>query len=119
MAFLTAPCRLLIMLTLSFWGSIGVDGLSLPRPMPTCTRSVGTKSCHDSRLWMTSSRPSIVLDDSDEDDVDLPKLKNQLTREFFSIGFPAFIQLAAEPLAALVVCDSFVPVVRMLNISNH
>jgi hypothetical protein len=33
---------------------------------------------------------------------DLPKLKKKLTREFFSIGFPAFIQLAAEPLAALV-----------------
>ena len=26
----------------------------------------------------------------------------RLNREFFSIGFPAFIQLAAEPLAALV-----------------
>ena len=41
---------------------------------------------------------------SDDRDVNLPQLKNKLTREFFSIGFPAFIQLAAEPLAALVVC---------------
>lgn len=44
------------------------------------------------------------MDDSREhgDDINLRKLKNKLTREFFSIGFPAFIQLAAEPLAALV-----------------
>lgn len=29
-------------------------------------------------------------------------LNRMLTREFFAIGFPAFVQLAAEPLAALV-----------------
>eukprot|EP00536_Pseudo-nitzschia_multiseries_P007217 jgi/Psemu1/195053/e_gw1.166.64.1 len=37
-----------------------------------------------------------------KDEDDLPKLKSKLTRDFFSIGFPAFIQLAAEPLASLV-----------------
>ena len=47
-----------------------------------------------------------MIDNDDENDADLPKLKNKLTREFFSIGFPAFIQLAAEPLAALVVSSS-------------
>lgn len=35
-------------------------------------------------------------------DEDLKAIKAGLTREFFSIGIPAFIQLAAEPLAALV-----------------
>lgn len=33
---------------------------------------------------------------------DVGKIKAGLTREFFSIGLPAFCQLAAEPLAALV-----------------
>ncbi len=33
---------------------------------------------------------------------DLKSIKAGLTKEFFSIGVPAFIQLAAEPLAALV-----------------
>jgi len=52
---------------------------------------------------MTSATSSNVLDSNNKGDENLPKLKNKLTREFFSIGFPAFIQLAAEPLAALVV----------------
>jgi putative MATE family efflux protein len=33
---------------------------------------------------------------------DLPKLKKKLTKEFFQIGAPALVQLAAEPLASLV-----------------
>lgn len=36
------------------------------------------------------------------DEEDLKAIKVGLTKEFFSIGVPAFIQLAAEPLAALV-----------------
>ena len=38
------------------------------------------------------------------DDVEsiLKKQKRKLTLEFFSIGIPAFFQLAAEPLAGLV-----------------
>lgn len=83
--------------------SIGVNGFAVPRPSHTCTRSIG---CHDSRLWMTTSSSSNGTDNVDENDADLPQLKNKLTREFFSIGFPAFIQLAAEPLAALVVRHS-------------
>lgn len=34
--------------------------------------------------------------------MDVKSLKRKLTKEFVSIGAPAFIQLAAEPLAALV-----------------
>ena len=83
--------------------SIGVNGFAVPRLSHTCTRSTG---CDDSRLWMTTSSSSNVIDNDNENDTDLPKLKNKLTREFFSIGFPAFIQLAAEPLAALVVSSS-------------
>jgi putative MATE family efflux protein len=56
-------------------------------------------------LWSTSSSLASNQDDDDADDDDekqLKYLKRELTRQFFSIGFPAFIQLAAEPLAALV-----------------
>jgi len=38
----------------------------------------------------------------DDDADELPQLKRKLTKEFISIGAPALIQLAAEPLAALV-----------------
>jgi hypothetical protein len=73
-----------------------------------------SRSRSDSKLWMTTETTSNVVSSNDDDDDDnnnnnnkggvgnLPKLKKKLTREFFSIGFPAFIQLAAEPLAALV-----------------
>ena len=94
---------------------IGVNGFALPLPSHTSTRSIGNKINHNSRLWMTSSDSSDELDNNSDDvDADLPELKNKLTREFVSIGFPAFIQLAAEPLAALVVCHSFV-IVRLVK----
>jgi putative MATE family efflux protein len=47
--------------------------------------------------------PSARDKDKDSDGKsNLPKLKRALTTEFLKIGGPAFIQLAAEPLAALV-----------------
>ena len=89
----------------------GVDSFSPPLPSHVCTRKmVIEKYSTSSRLWMTAvnSADGSISDDHDHgDDVNLPKLKMKLTREFFSIGFPAFIQLAAEPLAALVVCREF------------
>jgi hypothetical protein len=61
---------------------------------------ITTTTLHGSRLWMTSTPDD---DDNDARDAEnLPLIKKKLTKEFFSIGFPAFIQLAAEPLAALV-----------------
>ena len=51
---------------------------------------------------MATKTTSNVVSSNDKGVGNLPKLKKKLTREFFSIGFPAFIQLAAEPLAALV-----------------
>jgi len=89
-----------------------VNGLSLSWPSQICTRNIGINSYQSntaSRLWMTTktSLNTVSSDDDDDDNNEggdnLPKLKKKLTREFFSIGFPAFIQLAAEPLAALVV----------------
>lgn len=41
-------------------------------------------------------------DDDDDDDDESKMLNKRLTREFFGIGIPAFVQLAAEPLASLV-----------------
>lgn len=43
-----------------------------------------------------------VFDDEDDTEVLLKNQKRKLTLEFFSIAAPAFVQLAAEPLAGLV-----------------
>lgn len=45
----------------------------------------------------SETEPNPELKDNDEN-----QMKRKLTREFFEIGVPAFVQLAAEPLAALV-----------------
>ena len=41
-------------------------------------------------------------DNSNDNETIIQSQKRKLTREFFSIGIPAFVQLAAEPLAGLV-----------------
>lgn len=56
-----------------------------------------TRPIHHYRPILRTTAAAI---ESDEED--LKKIKAGLTKEFFSIGVPAFIQLAAEPLAALV-----------------
>ena len=53
------------------------------------------------RLCQTATS-TIYSDDGDGADEDVPQLKRRLSREFLRIGIPALIQLAAEPLAALV-----------------
>jgi putative MATE family efflux protein len=66
----------------------------------------GSSRCYNNdddysvELRMTAA--SDADDDKDNDEENLKQIKNKLTKEFVSIGFPAFIQLAAEPLAALV-----------------
>jgi putative MATE family efflux protein len=63
----------------------------------TCSRDRGSRSITTFQtLWMTTS------DENSSSDENLPEIKKSLTREFLTIGIPAFIQLAAEPLAALV-----------------
>eukprot|EP00532_Pseudo-nitzschia_australis_P017296 CAMPEP_0168246166 /NCGR_PEP_ID=MMETSP0141_2-20121125/189_1 /TAXON_ID=44445 /ORGANISM="Pseudo-nitzschia australis, Strain 10249 10 AB" /LENGTH=564 /DNA_ID=CAMNT_0008181807 /DNA_START=110 /DNA_END=1804 /DNA_ORIENTATION=- len=104
-----SPPSVLLLLALFLSSShryTSVNGLSLPRPCTLRSRNAVTNNRPTtSQLWMTSETGSnadnIDFGDNEGDD-NLPKLKNKLTREFFSIGFPAFIQLAAEPLAALV-----------------
>lgn len=72
-----------------------VNGLSAPLASAKNMRGFSRRT---TTQLQTSADASTV-----EGDDNVPKLKNKLTSEFFSIGFPAFIQLAAEPLAALVV----------------
>jgi len=58
------------------------------------TTSSSFSRCSNSNLWMAGK-------DADKDE-SLSQIKRGLSREFLSIGLPALIQLAAEPLAALV-----------------
>jgi len=51
-----------------------------------------------SKLFNTASNSN----NDDINDEEVKQQKKHLTREFFSIALPAFIQLAAEPLAGLV-----------------
>lgn len=63
------------------------------------------QSLRPSRLLsrLRSTLPSSSNNDGDDEQSNqLKQLKQSLTREFISIGGPALIQLAAEPLAALV-----------------
>ena len=70
-----------------------------------------SRTHHKRHYFMTTSDDSNIGKDdtnnsNDQNDNDsnisLPKIKRKLTKEFLSIGFPAFVQLAAEPLASLV-----------------
>jgi putative MATE family efflux protein len=54
------------------------------------------------RLWRAASAIDYSFKEGDSNKKSLKEIKRKLTREFLSIGFPAFVQLAAEPLAALV-----------------
>jgi putative MATE family efflux protein len=49
---------------------------------------------------LRSSKAAIILGEEDKNEIQ--NVKKKLTREFFTIALPAFIQLAAEPLASLV-----------------
>jgi putative MATE family efflux protein len=53
-------------------------------------------------LLLSTSSSFVEEEQQEEEERYLQFSKRQLTRLFFSIGFPALIQLAAEPLAALV-----------------
>lgn len=61
-----------------------------------------SRSRRSYRLYTAAGATLPSSRDSDKDENNLPKLKRALTNEFLKIGGPAFIQLAAEPLAALV-----------------
>ena len=62
-----------------------------------CIKSKIRKKLHKQPFVL--STVSEVVENGDDN---LRAIKGRLTKEFFSIGLPAFIQLAAEPLAALV-----------------
>ena len=57
------------------------------------------------KLFATNSEGDVDLtsnNDNDEGAQDMIEQKKSLTVDFFKIALPAFIQLAAEPLAGLV-----------------
>jgi hypothetical protein len=82
-----------VSLASAFQGSpIAGRHLTSYRVQPTIQTDLRTERLS---LWTTSK----AVEDGDED---MKSIKAGLTKEFFSIGLPAFVQLAAEPLAALV-----------------
>src|SRR6056300_744406 len=82
------------------------NALSVPSRL-TSTSSI-IRGGGDEHHIITKRRQSFRLftqkSEDNYDDVEsiLKKQKRKLTLEFFSIGIPAFFQLAAEPLAGLV-----------------
>lgn len=54
------------------------------------------------RLFTSNEADAAANNNDDNNEAIIKKQKRKLTREFFSIGIPAFVQLAAEPLAGLV-----------------
>jgi hypothetical protein len=53
-------------------------------------------------LSFLQSSASATIDDGNNHGIQIKETKSKLNKEFFSIAVPAFIQLAAEPLASLV-----------------
>ncbi|CAJ1930502.1 unnamed protein product [Cylindrotheca closterium] len=88
--------RPLLLLLLSFHSSLAFQGNYVNSlRSPYLVRNKG--SIHH---WRTTAVD--VTEGQPDDNEDIGSLKKGLTKEFFSIGIPAFVQLAAEPLAALV-----------------
>ena len=82
-----------------------------PRLMTPTSNSAVTSLLSKPPLTFNSPRSRIVVCESPsdsvesndgDDDEESKTLNRKLTREFFGIGIPAFVQLAAEPLASLV-----------------
>eukprot|EP00577_Skeletonema_sp_RCC1716_P015742 CAMPEP_0113410278 /NCGR_PEP_ID=MMETSP0013_2-20120614/21596_1 /TAXON_ID=2843 ORGANISM="Skeletonema costatum, Strain 1716" /NCGR_SAMPLE_ID=MMETSP0013_2 /ASSEMBLY_ACC=CAM_ASM_000158 /LENGTH=528 /DNA_ID=CAMNT_0000296453 /DNA_START=3 /DNA_END=1586 /DNA_ORIENTATION=- /assembly_acc=CAM_ASM_000158 len=85
----------------------GSHALSPPykqRPFALSIRGGGIHNTKKSfRLFTQNNDQSSTADNNEHDTEAIIKTqKRKLTREFFSIGIPAFVQLAAEPLAGLV-----------------
>jgi len=57
---------------------------------------------HPFGTMLSASAVSSVDPSDDSEEEESKTLNRKLTKEFFSIGIPAFVQLAAEPLASLV-----------------
>lgn len=85
-------------------GSSAFQGQVRLSSLPTGGLYYGSQKVIRNRSDQRLSPPMLASVDSSDghSDDNIVKIKWGLTKEFFSIGFPAFIQLAAEPLAALV-----------------
>jgi len=85
----------------------GSHALSPPykqRPFALSIRGGGIHNTKKSFRLFTQNNDQASDADNNEHDTEaiIKTQKRKLTREFFSIGIPAFVQLAAEPLAGLV-----------------
>ena len=96
-----APCR-------SSWSLVGATYRQASR-RPTPIHCQGHHQHQHHRQLSTAgvanhgySALNLSSDSSATSSLDVAPQKRRLTREFFAIAFPAFLQLAAEPLAGLV-----------------
>jgi Na+-driven multidrug efflux pump len=76
--------------------------LPYTRTPQATTKSLQHTKGHRKHHLLTSTASASSDEDADDQKEDIKSLKKKLTKEFFAIGAPAFMQLAAEPLAALV-----------------
>jgi len=85
----------------------GSHALSPPCKQRPSTLSIRGGGIHNTkkapfRLFTQSNQASDADNNEHDTEAIIKTQKRKLTREFFSIGIPAFVQLAAEPLAGLV-----------------
>lgn len=96
----------LLLLALPYVNSFALPASSLqhtnskPAPFLGCIEKGGA-SARKGRFTFRNSASS-ATEPLEGDDQEIKEVKSKLTKEFFTIAFPAFIQLAAEPLASLV-----------------
>ena len=87
-------------------GSLALSPPCKQRPSALSIRGGGIHNTKKSpfRLFTQNNDQSSSDADNNNEDTEaiIKTQKRKLTREFFSIGIPAFVQLAAEPLAGLV-----------------
>ena len=95
--------------TAIFTGSHALSPICCRLASPLSVRGGGGYNAKASsfRLFSNSNHSDEAADAANNEEEDnneaiITKQKRNLTREFFSIGIPAFVQLAAEPLAGLV-----------------
>lgn len=96
---------LLVSLLLVLSSSISANALVLPSSGSICTHNRNTNHHITLPRGGASKLFSTAINNNNDDDINDEEVKQQkkkLTREFFGIALPAFIQLAAEPLAGLV-----------------
>ena len=71
-------------------------------PAPKSPLFVASQNQHKIRGGAIARHAAAGAADDESEEEQVQNLKGKLTKEFLTIGAPAFVQLAAEPLASLV-----------------